>query len=140
MPPSSIPAVDPAEDAQALTRNLSYEQILVEQGVRRRGSGLVRKVHAPYPPQEIEQDGKRYLKYRMEERPVALSIEDAQAQAADFYHPGGALNSNPDVPAGWYRYGRKREIDYPKNLGSDASPWLEDLVEIDETEDQSDAV
>ena len=100
-PTSVIPAVDPDDDAKTLTQDLNYEQILVRQGVRRRGSTLVRRVRAPFDPVEIERDGQKFLSYRMVERAVALTVEDAQAQEIDYYHPGGTLNSTADVPAGW---------------------------------------
>ena len=139
-PASVIPAVDPREDEQALTQDLNYEQILVGQGVRRRGSRLVRKVRAPFDGVEIERDGQKYMSYRMVEREVSLTLEQAQETETDYYHPGGTLNSTPDVPAGWYRWGRKREIDYPQHLGAEASPWLEELVPVADGEEQTDAV
>lgn len=130
--PSAIPEVEPNPEDQILS-DISYERVLANAGVYRKGGLLLRRVPAVMPPSYfIGEDGRRKKTIHYAERPVAMSLADARIQKADFYHPGGPLNGRAEVGPGWYRYGLKRELDYPENAGTPKTPYLEDTEDAED--------
>lgn len=92
---------------------LSPDRLLEQNGVYRSPTNgqLVRDVWISTGRTRVNEQGKTVVILEQHQRSVAppgMSIEEARERSLDFLDPF----------LGWIRYGRKREIEHPDNLGT----------------------
>lgn len=115
------------DEQDDISQDLSYTDVVRRAGAKRVNGRLVREVLVPSGTTRVV-DGKRKAIYFRQDRPVALTLKEAQATNSDYYDAERAT---------WIRGGLKAEVEAPENLGNGPASHEIVLVDLPDGEDLS---